>query len=293
MTRRTMEQYDWDNLLFDETLLDKHYTPDAPDEIKFVVLHHMMIPDRQLNAPDALDTCFNVWQDREASAQYGVEEGFVRQFVYDWDFAWATANYYGNDYGISIEHANETLAPDYRISEKTWRTGAKLVAYIHKFYDMGRPIANVTVKRHSDFFATECPGPFMNSIFHAYVAEAQRIYDIIVDVDPVVIDEVPSAPAPAVKPPRKNLDQIADEVINGKWGNGDDRKIRLKAAGYNYDEVQRRVNEKLGFATKTVGEVADEVIKGFWGNGQERIDALTDAGYNFEEVQAEVNRRLS
>lgn len=290
MTRRTMEQYDWDNLLFDETLLDKHYTPDAPDEIKFCVLHHMMIPDRNLHAPDALDTCFEVWQTREASAQYGVEEGFVRQFVNDWDYAWATASTYGNDYGISIEHANATLAPDYRVSEKTWKTGSKLVAYIHKFYNMGRPVANVTVKRHSDFFATACPGPFMNSIFHQYVAEAQRIYDLITNGGQVV----ESSPTPRlVSEPRKNLDQLADEVINGHWGNGDDRKIRLNSAGYNYDEVQRRVNEMLGVATKSVGEVADEVIKGFWGNGQERIDALTDAGYNFEEVQAEVNRRLS
>lgn len=42
-----------------------------------------------------------------------------------------------------------------------------------------------------------------------------------------------------------DLDTIAREVINGKWGNGLTRKERLTAAGYNYAEVQARVNEML------------------------------------------------
>lgn len=42
----------------------------------------------------------------------------------------------------------------------------------------------------------------------------------------------------------KPLDEIADEVIAGKWGNGADRKKRLTAAGYDYDEVQKIVNKK-------------------------------------------------
>lgn len=45
--------------------------------------------------------------------------------------------------------------------------------------------------------------------------------------------------------PSKSIDTIAREVINGKWGNGSSRKSRLEAAGYNYKEVQRRVNALL------------------------------------------------
>lgn len=44
---------------------------------------------------------------------------------------------------------------------------------------------------------------------------------------------------------RKSVDTLAREVIQGKWGNGDDRKKRLKAAGYDYSAVQKRVNELL------------------------------------------------
>lgn len=40
----------------------------------------------------------------------------------------------------------------------------------------------------------------------------------------------------------KSLDEIAAEVIRGDWGNGADRKKRLTAAGYDYAEVQKKVN---------------------------------------------------
>ena len=43
----------------------------------------------------------------------------------------------------------------------------------------------------------------------------------------------------------KTVDEIAKEVIQGKWGNGTDRKNRLTKAGYNYAAVQKRVDEML------------------------------------------------
>ena len=57
--------------------------------------------------------------------------------------------------------------------------------------------------------------------------------------NPAVKEEVIEAPA------RKSVDELAREVIRGDWGNGQDRKDRLTAAGYNYSEVQGRVNEIL------------------------------------------------
>lgn len=46
-------------------------------------------------------------------------------------------------------------------------------------------------------------------------------------------------------PARKTVHQIAQEVIDGKWGNGDTRVHRLTAAGYNPREVQAEVNRIL------------------------------------------------
>ena len=43
----------------------------------------------------------------------------------------------------------------------------------------------------------------------------------------------------------KTVAEIAKEVIQGKWGNGEERKRRLTAAGYDYTAVQKEVNRLL------------------------------------------------
>jgi GH25 family lysozyme M1 (1,4-beta-N-acetylmuramidase) len=45
--------------------------------------------------------------------------------------------------------------------------------------------------------------------------------------------------------PKKSDEEIADEVIAGKWGNGKERETRLRAAGYNYNKIRELVNKKL------------------------------------------------
>lgn len=44
-------------------------------------------------------------------------------------------------------------------------------------------------------------------------------------------------------PPKKTIDELAQEVLDGKWGSGEARKENLTTAGYDYDAVQKRVNE--------------------------------------------------
>ena len=44
-------------------------------------------------------------------------------------------------------------------------------------------------------------------------------------------------------PKKKTIEELALEVLDGKWGSGKTRKERLIAAGYDYDAVQKRVNE--------------------------------------------------
>lgn len=48
---------------------------------------------------------------------------------------------------------------------------------------------------------------------------------------------------------KKSIDEIAREVIAGKWNDGKLRQSRLEEAGYNYAEVQNRVNEIVGVKT--------------------------------------------
>ncbi len=91
-----------------------------------------------------------------------------------------------------------------------------------------------------------------------------------------------------------DIDQLAKDVIAGKYGNGEQRKAAL---GGNYGAVQKRVNEILGGGgstapSKSVEEVAREVIRGDWGNGQDRKERLTAAGYDYTAVQQKVNQLL-
>lgn len=105
-----------------------------------------------------------------------------------------------------------------------------------------------------------------------------------------------NTPAPTPQPtPTKSIDEIAREVIAGKWGNGQGRVNALTNAGYDYNAVQNRVNEILGTkpAKKSNEEIAKEVIAGKWGNGSDRKAALTNAGYNYSEIQAIVNKILN
>ena len=53
-----------------------------------------------------------------------------------------------------------------------------------------------------------------------------------------------------VQTPTKSVNELVDEVIAGLWGDGEDRKNRLRNAGYNYETIQGAVNSKLG-KTKT------------------------------------------
>lgn len=144
--------------------------------------------------------------------------------------------------------------------------GKELVAYLKNKYGIDR------VQAHREVNSTSCPG--MNFHF-AEIANAH--YEI----------EEPTE--------KKSIDEVAREVICGQYGNGEDRKRNLANEGYNYEEVQKRVNEIINGvreSRKSIDELAREVINGKWGNGQDRKDRLTNAGYDYNAVQRRVNELL-
>ena len=104
--------------------------------------------------------------------------------------------------------------------------------------------------------------------------------------------EIQVAPTPA----KKSVTEIAKEVIAGKWGNGQARKTKLQAAGYDYNAVQAEVAKLLKKeetpkpVLKSVDVIAAEVMAGKWGNGDARKQALIKAGYDYAAVQAAVNK---
>lgn len=94
----------------------------------------------------------------------------------------------------------------------------------------------------------------------------------------------------------KSVYDMASEVIDGKWGNGSERRKRLTDAGYNYDIVQKMVNYKLGMASEppklSIEEIAQEVLEGKWGKGEEYLSKVEEAGYDSTEVEKAVLKLL-
>lgn len=115
---------------------------------------------------------------------------------------------------------------------------------------------------------------------------AQAVQD---RVNAILNDKTPSNSASS------GLDSVAQEVLQGLWGNGQERYDSLTRAGYDAQAVQDRVNSLLngGNDISDIDTVANEVIQGLWGNGQERFDNLTNAGYDAQAVQDRVNKLLS
>lgn len=167
---------DWLNVEPDVyRLLNKHFTPGRGGrKIKYIVRHH--------NAGVlTIDGCWEVWQTREASAHYQVENsGRIGQLVNDSDTAWHAADLVRNQESIGIEHANCGGAnQDWPISDLVIKQGARLAAALCLYYDLGRPEFGTNIRDHRETGQTSCPYHLARGgKYHGpWMAEAQRFYD--------------------------------------------------------------------------------------------------------------------
>ena len=81
---------------------------------------------------------------------------------------------------------------------------------------------------------------------------------------------------------RKSVDTLAKEVLSNKWGVGKDRERRLTANGYDYEKVQKRVNELYSAdstADKNISSNGVVLIKSFEGFSRVACKALPTEKY--------------
>lgn len=121
-------------------------------------------------------------------------------------------------------------------------------------------------------------------------ALGSRYSEVQAEVNRILAGGSSSAPA---QPAAPDIEALAQAVIRGDYGNGDDRRAAL---GASYDAVQTRVNEILGAGGSDGGSggadidaLARAVIRGEYGNGEERRSRL---GPLYDAVQARVNEIL-
>lgn len=234
---------------------------------------------------------------RQASCNYGIgPDGRVGMYVEEKNRSWCSSSNANDQRAITIECASDTFHP-YAMNDKVYATLITLCTDICRrngkkkllwFADKNKslnyiPAADEMVLTVHRWFANKsCPGDWL--------------YSRLSDVAAKVTANLSSASTPTTPSTSKTTEEVAKEVIAGKWGNGEDRKQRLTAAGYKYSLIQSKVNELMGASTqapsKTIDELAREVIQGMWGNGQDRKDRLTAAGYNYSEIQNRVNEMM-
>ncbi len=173
------------------------------------------------------------------------------------------------------------IAPQGQATSTQMETLPRLAADLSNRYGWG-PLNRQNIRGHREFANTDCPGPYLWPRLNQIIDRANQIRSGAAQV-----------PAPA-----GDIDALADAVIRGDYGNGEERRRRL---GSKYDAVQHRVNEKLGITVPTtapapnpapagdIDALADAVIRGEYGNGEERKRRL---GEKYAAVQARVNEKL-
>lgn len=256
----------------------QNYTSGREKPIRCITIHHMA---GVMNAAQ----CGNVFASpRGASAHYGVgNDGSVGVYVGEENTAWANANWPSNNESITIEVSNSDRGGEWPVGETAYKKTIELVADIAKRNNLGTLVAGQNLTWHSMYAATTCPGDYLRA----------RIGDIADRAN--AINAGGEKPAPAPAPAKKSDQEVAMEVIQGKWGNGDERRKRLEDSGYDYNMIQDLVNSIMTSAPstgRTLGVLADEVIAGQWGNGDERRQRLEAAGYDYNSVQNVVNVKL-
>lgn len=229
--------------------------------IEAITIHHMA---GRLTA----EQCGKIFQQvgRYGSSHYGVGyDGSIANYVDEEDTAWTNSNWDSNCKSITIEVSDNDNS--WYVNDTTLNALIKLVADIAKRRELGTLVPGKKLTWHSMFTDTTCPGDYLRSKMQYIADEANKINN------PETIKE-------------KSTEELAREVIEGKYGNGEDRKSAL---GDRYAEVQARVNEILAPTPKQNVDILDLVrktIRGDFGNGEDRKNVL---GSNYEEVQRQVN----
>ena len=249
--------------------------------ISKITVHHMA-------GNLSVETCGNVFapSSRQASSNYGIgSDGRVGMYVEEKDRSWASSSAWNDHRAVTIEVANDQIGGNWHVSDAAWNTLVELCVDICRRNGMKSLVwtggTDGSLTCHYMYASTNCPGPYLKG----RMAELAR----------TVTARLGGASGPSTSggssAPSGSVTDLANRVIAGEFGNGDERKAAL---GDRYDEVQAEVNRILnGGSTSSpsvdIDQMARDVIAGKYGNGEARKAAL---GSNYAAVQARVNELM-
>lgn len=215
-------------------------------------------------------------KERKASSNYGVDNhGRVGMYVEEKNRAWTSSNSDNDNQAVTIEVANITGAPDWKVSDIALNKTIDLCVDICKRNNIkrlnftGDKTGNLTM--HKMFANTSCPGPYLESKF-PYIAD-------------IVNKRLNSQP---VVNPTPQPTQILYKVQTGAFSNKKNAEAlaeRLKKLGFETYIVSER---KEGIAQTPPPEVRVgskvKIIGSKYATGQTIPDWVKPKTYTVQQI---------
>ena len=296
--------------------------------IDFVVIHN---DAGRMNPKQYVD-----WlRERDKSlgiAHYYCNRKMIAQVLNTTDIGYHTGDWWSNCRSIGYE-----VCESLKVSDEDFLANED-VALAQATEDLlfyGLPINMDTVRLHHEFVPTTCPHRSMElhggttESVKTYFVERMRYFATLGDNVGVILLRLGNYGKKfkletVIHNRSESTRLIAQKVIEGEFGNGEERVKRLTEAGYDATEVQEEVNRMMSeeggesnedsntettkqnsdcrilcgigesqlYRDNDIETIAAEVIQGDWGNGEERKERLEQAGYDYDVVQARVNEML-
>ena len=250
----------------------------------------------------------NAREEARQAVKFAQEAGLPKETIIFFDLEYDSVDY-AKRYAVNLDKARciaHTNAFCQEVQSHGYRTGIYANQdYLNRMYD------DATIKKYIFWYANWNGGktPSVKCAFHQW-SEKGRVNGINGNVD--MDYYYGGADAPAKKPMTpEEIEKIAKEVLDGKYGNGNERRSKLSLAGYDYNAVQKRINELVAELEKakaeasepvneepkptpkfTTEEMVQKVINGEYGNGDERKQKLEAEGYDYRKIQNAVNQAL-
>lgn len=267
--------------------------------IDTITIHHMA-------GNLSIETCGNVFasKSKQASSNYGIgSDGRVGMYVEEKDRSWCSCSGSNDHRAITIEVANCTGAPDWKVSDKAYATLIDLVTDICKRNGIEKLIwdttktgrknhkngANMTL--HSDFYSTTCPGPYLSGKM------SQIANEVNARLVPAPQPEPTPAPAPSADGATKFVTNLYVNALNRQpddaglqnWVN---QLTSKKTGGANVAQgivfSQECINRKLSndawvdmLYPAVLGRPADDAGKKNWVNQLNAGVSREQVFYNF------------
>lgn len=274
------------------------------ESFDFVVIHNdagRMKPKRYISFLRNRDKALGI-------AHFYCNRDTIVQVVPIENIGYHTGDWWSNCRSVGYEVCESLSASDEEFLQNEDVTLLKAAADL---VEAGMPISRETVRLHHEFVPTSCPhrsmelhGGTTESVRSYFIERMQYFASLGNNLVEILHNHFPEEKfrmhtwerLGVFRDNDESVNKIVQQVMQGEWGNGQERIQRLTEAGYDAGIIQEKVNLVLQGSqvndTKTTDALAYEVIQGDWGNGEERKERLEAAGYDYDVVQQRVNELL-